>query len=195
VLVVGALIGALVSRRSFVLCCIAGALLSACSSAVAWHGFVRDPSFAPPKELRLVMFRSERARAQDSAGFVDIVVLTVQQDLRERGIEAEVVEARTSDYPPPRAELHFLDANEGSGAERWVTYGIAGTAGIELECRLVDASGKVTLSGRVRGEDHGEFTSGRGAAEAAGHAVAEALSDPKYEAPPPHFQKNGPPSP
>ncbi len=182
-------------RRGLVVLCVAALLLPACGSAAAWHAFVRDPSFAPPKELRLVVFRSERARAQDNAGYIDTAVLTVQQDLRERGIEAEIVEARTSDYPPPRAELHFVDAKEGSSAVRWATYGIGGTAGIELECRLIDATGKVSLSGRVRGEDHGELSSGRGAAEAAGHAVADALSDPKYKPPTPRFQKSGPPSP
>jgi hypothetical protein len=178
------------TRRSILRIVLAALLLSACTTGVAWHSFVRDPSFAPQKRLRLVVDRSERARAEDDAGYVDTAALTVQQDLRERGIEAEIVEANGREYAPPRAELHFVDATEGSEGARWVTDGILGTAGIEVECRLIDANQKVILSGRVRGEDHGEYSSGRGAAEAAGHALADALADPTYKPPKPRFESH-----
>ncbi|HWP08270.1 MAG TPA: hypothetical protein VNN72_21160 [Polyangiaceae bacterium] len=167
------------SRRRTVLF-LTAALLSGCATQYAsWEQFTRQPSYALPRSVPLVVSRSTLVQTHDDGGFADTVILVVQQDLREEGIEVHVMDAR-KDNPAPRIELNFMDWTEGSQAARYLTEGLVGQAQLRVLCRVFGKDGSMLMSGQITGHE-GTYTSApRGAAEEAGHSIAKALSDPKW---------------
>ncbi|HEX5100307.1 MAG TPA: hypothetical protein VFV94_12445 [Polyangiaceae bacterium] len=155
------------------------ALLSGCGHYASWEQFTRQPSYQLPRSVPLVVSRSTLVETHDDGGFADTVILVVQQDLREEGIEAHVMDAR-KDNPSPRVELNFMDWTEGSQAARYLSNGLAGAAKLRVLCRVFGEDGAMLMSGTITGHE-GTYTSApRNAAEEAGHSIAKALSDPKW---------------
>jgi hypothetical protein len=172
-------------------------LLTSCSRFVSdyatWDRFSRSRGYAAPRRLMLVVARSDTVRAQDDGGFVDTTALVVQSDLRESGIEAELVDARVRLEPAPRVELSFLNWGEGDKSARMLSLGIAGHAGIVVDVKAISAENRIMLEGRVRGEQADYAGSSRDAAEAAGHSIAKVIADSSYT--PGSMQRKGHPPP
>jgi hypothetical protein len=162
---------------------LATALLAGCGAHYAsWEQFARRPSYELPRSVSLVVSRSPLVQTHDDGGFADTVVLVVQRDLREAGIEARVMDARTEN-PEPRVELAFMDWTEGNQAERYFKYDLAGQAKLRVLCRVIGKDGSVLLSGQITGHEVDASGAARNAAEVAGHSIAKALSDPKWVPP------------
>lgn len=155
-------------------------LCAGCGAHYAsWEQFSRQPSYELPRSVPLVVSRSTLVQTHDDGGFADTVVLVVQQDLREEGIEVEVMDAR-KDNPHPRIELQFLDWTEGSQAERYLTAGLVGQARLRVVCRVIGKDGSALMAGQITGHESDTSGSARNAAEVAGHSIAKALTDPKW---------------
>jgi hypothetical protein len=159
---------------------LAAALLSGCGlHYTSWEQFSRRPSYELPRSVPLVVSKSTLVQTHDDGGFADTVVLVVLQDLHEEGIEVHVMDAR-KENPQPRIELNFLDWTEGNQAERYLTYGLVGQAQLRVVCRVLGKDGSVLMSGQITGHEADTSGAARNAAEAAGHSIAKALSDPKW---------------
>jgi hypothetical protein len=166
--------------------------LAGCTSYASWHAFARSPGYRVPQEIKIVVGRPDCRRAQDNGGFVDTTVLVVEDDLRERGIEGHIVDATPHPPPPPYVELSFSGYTEGSGAARYFTNGIAGQAQLLVDVRAVLPDGRIGLQGQVLGAEMAYNSDARGGAEAAGHAIAKALADAKYDPKPPKMRGGTP---
>jgi len=159
---------------------LAAALVAGCGFHYAsWEQFSRRPNYELPRSVSLVVSRSTLVQTHDDGGFADTVVLVVQQDLREEGIEAHVMDAR-KDNPAPRIELNFMDWTEGSQAEPYRTSGLVGQAQLRVLCRVIGKDGSVLMSGQITGHEADVSGAARSAAESAGHSIAKTLADPKY---------------
>lgn len=162
---------------------LAPAVLAGCGAHYAsWEQFMRRPSYELPRSVSLVVSRTALVQTHDDGGFADTVVLVVQQDLRDEGIETNVMDAR-KDNPEPRIELNFMDWTEGSQAAKYMTSGLVGQARLRVSCRVIGKDGAVLMSGQITGHETDVSGSARNAAEVAGHSIAKALSDPKWVPP------------
>ena len=174
-----------------------------CTSYANWQSFQRTPGYRAPAELDLVVARSDEVRARDQAEFVETAVLTVMDDLRKEDVIGHIVEASGKPPTPPYVGLSFVYWTPGDRAvQSWgrllpgpvgMAAQVAGAARlvVEVEAHLPD--GKVALSGRITGEETAYNANLRGAAEAAGHSIAKALTDAKYDPSPPKDIGSDPP--
>jgi hypothetical protein len=154
--------------------------LAGCTTYASWHSFARSPGYRVPHEIKIVVARTDAVRAHDDGGFVGTAVLVVEDDLREQGVEGHIVDATAHPPAPPYVELSFSGYTEGSGAARYFTNGIAGQAQLVVDVRALLPDGQVALQGQVLGAEMAYNSDARGGAEAAGHAIAKALTDVKY---------------
>jgi hypothetical protein len=159
---------------------IACAALLGAGCATRWQHKDKLASYQPPqKRIALYVVTSEQVNQQDTYGVVLTLVETVERELREEGIETEVVAANGDPPPVPRIELRALESDAGSVAARAIIGYGAGAAEIVVECLVFpDHSGKPSFTGRVKALMGGDgFTTGdpRKAAKHAGEAIADEL--------------------
>jgi hypothetical protein len=166
--------------------------LCGCTNYATWHSFARSPGYLVPEQVEIIVARTDSVRANDDGGFVDTTVLTVEDDLRERGIEGHIVDATEHPPAPPYVELSFSGYTKGSGVARYFTNGIAGQARVVVDVRALLPDGRVALQGQVLGAEMAYNRDARGGAEAAGHAIAKALTDAKYNPAPPKKNSGAP---
>jgi hypothetical protein len=171
-----------VNQRSILL----GVAALGCTHYANWHDFARSPGYHVPASIPIVVERTDAVRAADEGGFVDTTVLTVENDLLEKGIEGHIVEASAHPPAPPRVELSFTGWTEGSGAARYFSEGLLGEAQVVVQVKALFPDGRVALQGRVAGAEIASSGSARNAAEAAGHSIAKVLADAQYVPNPPH---------
>jgi hypothetical protein len=176
------------------------AATTACSTAgVNWYGTRRVPGYTVPARIPLVVDVSEPAHAADQGGYVDTMVLTVWEELGERGIQSTIVSPKPSHLPSPRVEIVVGTFDDGDFAESYLSglatgvpllaaglpvmpIPFAGQMGLAVVCRAYSPSNQLMFEGVIKGSDVGTANP-RNLAEKAGDAIADALTDPESTRP------------
>jgi hypothetical protein len=165
-----------------------------CSTAgVNWYGTRRIPGYVVPPRIPLVVDVSEPANAADQGGYIDTMVLTVREELGERGVESTIISPKPSRVPSPRVEIIVGTFDDGDFAESYfsglatnLTFGVpaplAGQMALAVVCRAYSPSNQLMFEGVIRGSDVGTANP-RNLAETAGDAIADALTDPESTRP------------
>ena len=165
-------------------------LATSCSlPAVNWHGTRRVPGYVVPAKIPLVVDVSKRAHEADQGGYIDTMVLTVREELGERGIESTIVSPKPSRLPSPRVEIIVGTFDDGDFTESYVSglvtvVPFAGEMALAVVCRAYSPSNQLMFEGVLKGSNVGTGNP-RGLAETAGDAIAEALTDPDGAQPAP----------
>ncbi len=155
--------------------------LVSCTYYANWHTFARSSGYRVSQEITIVVARADSVREKDDGGFVDTTVLVVEDDLRKAGVEGHIVDATAHPPAPPYVELSFSSYTAGSGVVRYLTDGMAGQAQLVVDVRALSPDGRVALQGQVMGAERAYNSDVRSGAEAAGHSIAKALTDAKYD--------------
>jgi hypothetical protein len=173
-----------------------------CSSAVVnWYGTRRVPGYVVPARIPLVVGVSERAHDADQGGYIDTMVLTVFEELGDRGIQTTIVSPKPSRVPSPRVEIIVGTFDDGDFGEAYLsqaavnaplaaagvpmaTLPFAGSSALAVVCRAYSPSNQLMFEGVIKGSDFGTANP-RSLAETAGDAIAEALTDPDGTRPAP----------
>lgn len=158
-----------------------------------WHDSRRVPGYVVPKAIPLVVDVSERAQASDPGNSIDTMVLTVREELGERGVQAEILSPKPSRLPSPRVEIIVRNFDEGSAAGSYVSgllvgIPVAGNAEFFVICRAYSASNALMFEGTLKGFAPGTSNT-RGLAESMGDEIADGLTDPEGAKPPPPPEK------
>jgi len=159
-----------------------------CSFAGAsWHNVRRVPGYVVPPKISLVVDTSERANEADHGGYLDTMVLTVREELGERGVESSIVSPKPARLPTPRIEIIVRTFDEGNAADSYVTgliagVPLAGAMDLAVMCRAYSASNQLMFEGLVDGETPGTANA-RDMAELIGSYIAKALTEPESTRP------------
>jgi hypothetical protein len=175
-------------------------LTASCSTAsVNWHGTRRVPGYVVPARIPLVVDVSEQAHAADQSGYIDTMVLTVREELGERGVESTIVSPKPSRVPSPRIEIIVGTFDDGDFADSYLSglatsvplaaaglpgmgASFAGQSALAVVCRAYSPSNQLMFEGLIKGSDVGTANP-RDLAETAGSAIAKALTDPESTRP------------
>jgi hypothetical protein len=170
-------------RRATLQACLVMAGLAAMGCGfrnVIWKDRRSLPGHKLAARVPLIVDSNERLSATDRYGYIDTMLLTVQSDLRERGVEAEIVSPKPRSLPLPRIEISTRTIEQGdaaaSAASNAFLWGVpvAGNGKFAASCVSVSHDNRVLFSGTVTAEQPG--ADARDLAEAVGHAIAEALT-------------------
>jgi hypothetical protein len=149
-----------------------------------------------PAKIPLVVDVSERAHENDQGGYVDTMVLTVFEELGDRGIQSTIVTPKPARLPSPRVEIVVGTFDDGDFAEAYAsqmavnvplalvgvpvaTLPFAGSSALAVVIRAYSPSNQLMFEGVIKGSDLGTADP-RDLAETAGDAIAEALTDPQH---------------
>jgi hypothetical protein len=167
-----------------------------CSTAVVnWYNTRRVPGYVVSKRIPLVVDVSKPAHEADQGGYVDTMVLTVFEELGDRGIQTTIVSPKPSRLPSPRVEIIVGTFDDGDFGEAYLsqvavnaplaaagvpmaTLPFAGSSALAVVIRAYSPSNQLMFEGVIKGSDFGTANP-RDLAESAGDAIAEALTDPE----------------
>jgi hypothetical protein len=155
--------------------------------AANWYDTRRVSGYVVPASIPLVVDTSDFVVRSDPGGYIDTMVLTLRDELGERGVTASILRPKPSKLPSPRVELIIRSFQEGDFGE---SYGsslvfiapVAGQGEIALTCRAYSASNELMFEGTLKGSIAGMGDT-RDLAEVAGTTIAEGLTNPESTRP------------
>jgi hypothetical protein len=171
------------SRRGFCVALLLAPLAgSGCWPGVNWYETRRVPGYVVPPKIAIVVDASDAALAADHGGYIGTMALTIREELAERGVESTILDPKPSRLPSPRVEVIVRDFTEGDATESHLTGLVLmvplGQGEIGVLCRAYSATNALMFEGTLKGSIAGDANQMH-LAEAAGAAIAKALTDPE----------------
>ena len=153
-----------------------------CLPGVNWYDTRRVPGYVVPPKITIVVDASDAALAADHGGYIGTMALTIREELAERGVESTILDPKPSRVPSPRVEIIVRGFVEGDATESYLTGLVLmvplGQGELGVLCRAYSPTNQLMFEGTLKGSISGQGNP-MDLAEAAGTAIAKALTDPE----------------